>query len=142
MTRLHKFFENLKNFFIKSKTIIYICAVEKNFMFDIEPTPKPRMVKSDSWRKRPCVVRYWQYKDTIREMAEKQGFDGGEVIELVFHIPTRKKKRWNTPHQQRPDIDNLIKSIFDCLWEDDSPIYSVSAYKVWAEIGKIEMICK
>ena len=28
---------------------------------------KPRMTKSDSWKKRPVVLKYWEYKNDIKE---------------------------------------------------------------------------
>jgi len=43
----------------------------------INPLPKPRMVKSDAWRKRPCVVKYWQYKDELKKQFK--GYKLGEV---------------------------------------------------------------
>lgn len=41
------------------------------------------------------------------------------------------------PHQQTPDIDNLVKAIFDCLVENDSYIHTVYAKKIWGEQGQI-----
>lgn len=43
------------------------------------------------------------------------------------------------PHQQKPDIDNLIKSVLDSLCENDAYIWQVSASKVWGDVGAIEI---
>lgn len=41
------------------------------------------------------------------------------------------------PHQAKPDIDNLCKSLMDALCDDDSYIYDVQASKFWARKGSI-----
>ena len=28
----------------------------------ITPVSKPRMTRADTWKKRPCVLKYWAYK--------------------------------------------------------------------------------
>ena len=43
------------------------------------------------------------------------------------------------PHQQRPDIDNLVKGLMDALLEEDSHIHTVYAKKIWAEKGSIDL---
>lgn len=109
----------------------------------ITPIGKPRMTQRDKWAKRPCVARYWAFKDELRKQ-----WDGDKVpcqICLTFHLPMPKswsKKRRNqmlgTPHKQKPDIDNLVKSFLDCLLEDDSYVWRVDASKLWSEGGSIE----
>ena len=43
------------------------------------------------------------------------------------------------PHQQRPDIDNYCKGIFDALHTEDSHIADVCLSKRWAYEGGIEI---
>ena len=43
------------------------------------------------------------------------------------------------PHQQKPDIDNLIKAVLDALLEDDCAVWMVEACKVWSDKGGIEI---
>ncbi len=43
------------------------------------------------------------------------------------------------PHQQRPDVDNYLKSFMDALCIDDSYVYDVHAKKFWAREGSIEL---
>ena len=45
-------------------------------------------------------------------------------------------------HQQRPDIDNLLKGLMDALLEEDSHIHTVYARKIWSEQGAIEFYKK
>ena len=35
-------------------------------VYPITPVPKPRMTRRDRWAKRPCVLRYWAFKDEVR----------------------------------------------------------------------------
>ena len=41
-------------------------------------------------------------------------------------------------HQQRPDIDNLLKGLMDALLEEDSHIHTVYARKIWSDEGAID----
>jgi Holliday junction resolvase RusA-like endonuclease len=71
-------------------------------------------------------------------------------FDLIFVIKMPKswslKKRakiLDSPHAQTPDIDNLVKFIFDALngviYNDDSQIFKVEAVKMWGESGKTIM---
>lgn len=67
-------------------------------------------------------------------------------IDITFHIPMSpswsKKKRAELegkPHQQKPDIDNLLKAWMDCLYRNDAVIWKVSASKLWSVKGCIEV---
>lgn len=75
----------------------------------------------------------------------EEGFEIGEKIEMNFYIAMPKswsKKKKNLmlgkPHQQKPDLDNLIKTI-DCLCDEDEFIYQINATKKWAEYGHLEI---
>ena len=110
----------------------------------IEPVPKPRMTRRDKWSERPCVVRYYQFKDELNLLwGNREIF---QPCHLIFHLPmpdswSKKKKAemLGRPHQQKPDIDNLIKAFFDCLLVEDSHIYDVRGTKYWSDAGSIEV---
>ena len=110
----------------------------------IEPVPKPRMTRRDKWSERPCVVRYYQFKDELNLLwGNREIF---QPCHLIFHLPmpdswSKKKKAlmFGQPHQQKPDIDNLIKAFFDCLLVEDSHIYDVRGTKYWSDAGSIEV---
>jgi Holliday junction resolvase RusA-like endonuclease len=113
---------------------------------DIIPKPKVRMVKSDAWKKRPIVLQYWEYKDELVLKCNKAGIIMGDVLGISFVLPMAKswskdkKEEFNgMPHQQKPDLDNLIKAVKDCLCKEDSNVwkYSPPPYKVWGETGKV-----
>ena len=51
----------------------------------------------------------------------------------------KKKKEMNgNPHQSRPDVDNIMKGLMDCLFQEDAHIHTIYAKKVWSEIGYME----
>ena len=120
---------------------------KSNISINIQPVAKPRMTRSDRWKKRPVVLKYWQFKDALKEKAEQKNWNLSKEITIYFSIAMpkswskKKKKQMNLqPHQQKPDIDNLIKSVLDSLAEDDSYIYSVKAVKSWSEKGNVWII--
>lgn len=110
-------------------------------LIKITPVPKPRTTQRDRWAKRPVVVRYYAFADELRL---KYNGNLPPKITLQFIMPMPKswsnKKRelmYMAPHQQRPDIDNLVKAVLDSLCEDDSYVHTVNASKVWGEEGAI-----
>ena len=110
-------------------------------VIEITPVPKPRMVGSDRWKKRPSVLRYWAFKDKLRSLVEgtlEPSFD----VTFVFPMPqtwSNKKKAANDgkPHQQRPDLDNAVKALMDALCDEDSHIHDVHMRKTWGKVGQI-----
>ena len=107
---------------------------------DIVPVPKPRMTRSDKWKKRDCVVRYRAFCDELRLKLKELPED----LDIVFYLPMpntwsikKKKEMAGQPHKQKPDIDNLLKAILDAMLDDDSGIWKVKAEKRWARSGQI-----
>lgn len=106
---------------------------------EIEPMGKPRMTQRDKWKKRPVVLRYHEYKDILRKAANKQNIDlssGVARIRFVLQFPkSYSKKKCESlngkPHQEKPDIDNLTKAVFDTLCKNDSHIYKSVTEKIW-----------
>lgn len=108
----------------------------------VTPMGKPRMTQRDKWKQRPVVVRYRAFCDELRLLM--RGFHLSDAVSLQFVLPMpvswSKKKRAalnGQPHQQKPDVDNLVKSVLDALLADDSSIHTVHATKTWGEEGSI-----
>tara|TARA_R100001244_G_scaffold113101_1_gene83725 strand:- start:302 stop:682 length:381 start_codon:yes stop_codon:yes gene_type:complete len=106
---------------------------------------KPRMTRADTWKKRPIVLRYWEYKDDIKNWGEQNNFKLKDEIYVNFYIPmpnswSKKKKieMCKKHHQQRPDVDNLLKGLMDAFLEEDSHVHTVYAQKFWDYDGSIE----
>lgn len=102
------------------------------------------MTQADRWKKRKCVVNYFLWKDRIKDLAKD--FVLPEQYKVVFTVPMpkswskkRKDKMDGAPHQQRPDVDNLLKAWNDAFCVEDSHIWNVHAIKVWGKEGKVEV---
>lgn len=111
-------------------------------LYPITPVPAPRQVRSDKWRPSPMVKRYRAFRDEVR--AAK--IEIPVPCAITFHMPmppswSEKKKRAHDgqPHTQTPDIDNLLKSLFDAVFEDDCHVWTVWPRKLWARQGGIEI---
>lgn len=108
---------------------------------NITPVPKPRMTRRDKWEKRPCVLRYFAFKDECRLKKVELSEDGNKII-FVMPMPkswSLKKKRAmdGSPHQQKPDADNLLKAIYDAVFDDDAKVWRMYCEKRWGFTGKI-----
>lgn len=109
--------------------------------YDITPVPKPRMTRRDKWAKRPCVTTYFEYCNKLREIGASVP-DGGAHVRFIMPMPKswsakKKAEMAGKPHQQKPDLDNLLKALFDATRKEDSGIYSISAIKEWGDEGRI-----
>lgn len=108
---------------------------------------KPRMTRADTWKKRPCVTKYWAYKDELNELVKGIDVELDDELFIEFYMPmpkswSKKKKAelFNKPHKQKPDIDNLVKGVMDALFKEDSHVHTIYAKKTWANHGSISFI--
>ena len=108
---------------------------------------KPRMVRSDRYRGRPSVLRYWACKDQIVLAAKKQKFKLGNSFSVIFYVgmpkswSKKKKTELNGEYNiQRPDLDNFCKALMDSLLSEDSGVYHFCATKKWAHENKIIVV--
>jgi Holliday junction resolvase RusA-like endonuclease len=114
----------------------------------VTPVPAPRMSRYDRWtnvekgKGRSVVLRYFQYRDVLRDAWGE--FDLPAELRLEFIMPMPRswsdKKRLlmnGKPHQQKPDRDNLEKAVQDALAKDDSYIWRVEATKRWGTEGSV-----
>ena len=110
---------------------------------NIPPCPNPRMTKADRWRKRPSVLKFFAFRDAVREWPRETMHNKileMESFEIEFHVPMpkswSKKKRGymnGAAHQQRPDLDNYLKAWKDSVFEEDSVVWRVKASKMWTD---------
>ena len=105
------------------------------------------MTQRDRWARRPCVLRYYEYKDKIVDAIPWEHDDKSVKIRTVkstffFKPPkswSRKKMREilaDGLHRQKPDIDNLLKGVLDSLVADDSSVCCIKADKLWSEVPR------
>jgi len=121
-------------------------------ILNIPPCSKPRMTQRDRWKKRQCVLDFFAFRDRIRQevkrintlLIKESPFDWDNLT-VIFLVPmpkswSKKKKALmvGKPMQQRPDLDNYLKGLFDATHEEDSSIWKVTASKIWTNCtGKI-----
>lgn len=118
--------------------------MDTRLFLSVDPVPKPRMTRSDVWKKRPACVRYWDFKDKVKAIYPNEL---PATFSVVFNVPMpkswsnkKKMEMHGKPHQQKPDVDNYLKSFMDALCEDDSYVYDVRVRKQWSVLGNIELI--
>ena len=122
-------------------------------LFDIDPVPCPR----PSVRRDGRVYykgKYDQFKKNMAILLLKsktaQVLSGPLKMKVWFSMPIPKswsqKKTGNQLgklHAQRPDLDNLVKSVKDALqgkaYHDDSQIADMWAEKRWKRRGGIRV---
>ena len=109
---------------------------------NVAPCSKPRMTKRDRWAKRQCVLKFFAFRDAIKQSKywEPHNLLSLESFDIEFHIPMpkswskKKKAKMNrTPHKQRPDLDNFIKGWCDTVFEEDSVVWRFKASKRWTD---------
>ncbi len=113
----------------------------------IDPIPKPRMTRSDRWRKRKCVVDYFNFKaNVLNQIGGQKETTGFLSVEFILKMPKswskkKKKEMYGKPHTCRPDLDNLTKALKDTLYQEDSAIHSYMEpfVKKWGETGSINI---
>ena len=86
-----------------------------------------------------------------RSELKRAGFpkvtDKGTPVRLtcqfMFEYPasmSKKLKARNPDHTKKPDADNCLKFVKDCLngiaWHDDSQVYHVTGWKMYGETAK------
>ncbi len=86
----------------------------------------------------------WTYKKEINAH-----FDGAVEVEIIVYKAMPKswskklrEKRWNKICTNKPDIDNIVKSILDGLqkggaFNDDKQVGILKAYKRWGESPRV-----
>ena len=111
---------------------------------EINPVPAPRQSRRDAFKPSPMVQRYRAFRDVVR--LEGRHVAWGSAYRIIFYMPMPKswgkKKRakmMHQPHQQTPDLDNLVKALLDSLPFDkgDAHVHHVDATKIWSDVGWI-----
>lgn len=91
--------------------------------------------------------RYLGYKQEVgwqlkKQFKEPTGAAVAVKIKFYMTIPQgwskrRKLESIGQPHTTKPDIDNLIKGVFDSangiLWTDDKQVVALDAEKVYGD---------
>lgn len=92
------------------------------------------MTRRDKWAKRPVVMRYHTFCDELRLYVKDLPDDF--CINFNISMPkswSKKKKEQmkGRPHQEKPDIDNLLKAVLDAICKEDKQVWNIHARKFW-----------
>lgn len=91
------------------------------------------------------LERYNQYKVDLLALCKAKGFKlPSQGLCITFFIPMPKSwKKWQRAHmngklhRSKPDIDNLLKAVFDSLMAEDKFIGHIGEVaKVWTDSEK------
>ena len=78
--------------------------------YDITPVTKPRQTKQDKWKKRPCVEKYREYADKVRDLGITLDQAGDRII-FVLPMP----KSWSQKKR-----NEMRKKLYDAQDEVDN----------------------
>jgi Holliday junction resolvase RusA-like endonuclease len=91
-------------------------------------------------------MKYREFADKLRLLSQLEKYELGDILTVQFHITmpkswSDKKKELmdGKPHQQKPDIDNLVKAVMDSLSSNDAHVYHITASKYWAKQGSVNI---
>lgn len=123
------------------------------YEWEITPVPEPRMSRSDRWKERPPVMRYFAFRDQIRLLLNsapelKEEIEAGRLCKFDFDFFLPMPNSWSKKkklamvgkyHRQKPDKDNLEKALIDSLFGDlsDEGVADTHSRKFWAYEGRI-----
>ena len=134
----------------------------KKIVFNITPQTNVRATQGDRIlfripreKLRPAglsrllrLEKYNDYKVSLSALSKQHKFTIPEQgVHIIFYIPVPKTwKKYKKDemhmklHQSKPDIDNLVKAVFDSLFSEDKYIADFRATKRWVnkEEGWIE----
>ena len=120
-----------------------------SFEFDITPRGKgrPRFMRRGKFIRVFTDPATAKFESAIKKMAQAEmkknkwkPMEGPLEIIMVITMPrpkSLKKSEFYAPHTKKPDIDNIIKGVFDPLnevaWKDDAQIAHVEAFKHYGD---------
>lgn len=107
-------------------------------------------LRPDGLKRLLRLERYNEYKVSVLALAKQKGFFiPAQGASFRFYIPvppswrpSKKRLMHGKLHQARPDLDNLIKAVFDAMLVEDKHIAHIEAAKFWvdSENGWIEIV--
>jgi Holliday junction resolvase RusA-like endonuclease len=109
-----------------------------------KPIGAPRMTRRDKWAKRPCVVKYFNWRNALEPIRQKlPPVDKIMIFSwTATFVPAKKKdieRLAGHPHRAKPDRDNIDKALMDGLFSEDKGISLGTIQKVWGTEDRIDV---
>ena len=105
------------------------------------PLQRARHGGGKTWDPQKQLKLNWSLA-LVNQHGDRPFYEGPLHVDIIFYMPkpkTSQKQRdilEDKPHFYKPDVDNLIKWVFDCsnkiLFKDDSSIASVNSKKKYS----------
>lgn len=116
------------------------------FTIHVKPQGAVRMTQRGKWTS-ASAQRYLSYKQVISLEARKhfkEPIKGPVEVGIFFYVPAPKKMpKGRTRPTTKPDIDNMIKGVFDALnkiaWKDDAQVIRVVSAKHYFDTPHISI---
>ena len=126
-----------------SRRVTEISGVPACQTLPVTPVPKPRQTQRDRWAKRPCVLRYRAFCDELR-MRQAQ-LPARYALIFVMPMPrswpsSKRAAMAGRPHEQKPDLTNLEKSVEDALMANDERLFNNRGIKIWGDHGRLVIL--
>lgn len=110
-------------------------------VYAITPVGAPRMTQRDQWKRRPAVLRYFAFRDRVRELGVTLPEAGAHITFVIPMPPSWSAKKRaahdGQPHRQKPDLDNCVKALADSVFDEDCQIHDYRVTKRWGTVGMI-----
>ncbi len=112
-----------------------------------EPIGKPRMTRSDKWKRRECVLRYRDWADKARLATSGRLPPTLHILRLscaaYFCPPASWSKKKQSAclgqlHRSKPDADNVLKCL-DALFPEDCGLAALAIEKRWDLVPRLEI---
>lgn len=91
-----------------------------------------------------------EYKTRIRQYMRVRGFEtphfeGSVALKVYFYFKTVNKKAWGCFKESKPDCDNAVKGLTDCLGDlgffnnGDQQVVDLHVLKFWASTAQVRI---
>lgn len=121
-----------------ARTVEVDATIPERQFVAIDPVPAPRMTRRDVWNPRPCVKRYYAYREELqlRRVRAPHRFS----LEVGVRMPdswseSKKRAMEGQPKLFRGDADNFLKAFVDSVVRQDSAHWDGRVRQYWARSG-------
>lgn len=111
--------------------------VRELIRYPIVPIAAPRQNRASRFnpKLKRRIERYHAFRDEVR--WRKVNIPPCCYVVFEMPVPRSARSRVGLPHEQTPDLDNLLKALWDACLRTDAHVHTVLARKVWALEGAI-----
>ena len=108
--------------------------------------------KSGKYYQPPELIRARNYytiklNTAARDNHVTEPFAGPVSLSVLYIYKTQTKKHYGSPKLTRPDCDNSVKLIQDCIMDagiiaDDSQVFDLHVVKTWGPENRVDIMIR